>query len=258
MPPGGAWKRGERKAEAATSRRRHRMPQSPKKGNRGRSGRNLARVRCFGSVVGDRFGRNSISQDRMSSLPMKRYVISRRLPPLSRRDFVAGGLALGAAGAARLGHRSRRHGGCRAEIRPCHGGQAAAAASCAWPRSTRSFASARTPITSSAGWCYGFQKDGFHHQPNVQVVRMFNDQYADGRSEPAVSASGTASSCARPPAEALGEGGGLDVDAVALIIEHGDYPLNEFGQVLYPRYELFPGDRRGFRQERPQRAGVRR
>src|SRR5262245_2019151 len=23
---------------------------------------------------------------------------------------------------------------------------------------------------------YGFQKDGLHHQPNVQVVRMFNDQ----------------------------------------------------------------------------------
>ena len=23
---------------------------------------------------------------------------------------------------------------------------------------------------------FGFQKDGLHHQPNLQVVRMFNDQ----------------------------------------------------------------------------------
>jgi hypothetical protein len=40
-------------------------------------------------------------------------------------------------------------------------------------------------------------------------------------------------------AETLGKDGGLDVDAVALIVEHGDYPLNDFGQVLYPRYEYF-------------------
>jgi hypothetical protein len=43
---------------------------------------------------------------------------------------------------------------------------------------------------------------------------------------------------AKSAAAALG-GERLDVDAVLLIIEHGDYPLNEFGQVLYPRYEYF-------------------
>ena len=39
--------------------------------------------------------------------------------------------------------------------------------------------------------------------------------------------------------EALGGKNGLDVDAILLIIEHGDYPVNERGQVLYPRAEFF-------------------
>ena len=41
------------------------------------------------------------------------------------------------------------------------------------------------------------------------------------------------------PVTAHGGKRGLDVDAVLLIIEHGDYPVNPFGQILYPRYELF-------------------
>ncbi len=84
---------------------------------------------------------------------------------------------------------------------------------------------------------FGFQKDGLHHQPNLQLVRMYNDQQPADDLGP--------SFCQRhnielvtTPAAALG-GGKLDIDAVALIIEHGDYPVNEFGQILYPRYELF-------------------
>jgi hypothetical protein len=85
---------------------------------------------------------------------------------------------------------------------------------------------------------FGLQKDGLHHQPNLQVVRMYNDQAPPDDLGP--------SFCKRhgielvkTPAEALGGEGGLDVDAACLIIEHGDYPANEFGQILYPRYELF-------------------
>jgi hypothetical protein len=90
---------------------------------------------------------------------------------------------------------------------------------------------------------FGFQKDGLHHQPNLQVVRMYDDQQpADDLGPSFCRRHGI--ELVKTPAEALGshpgEGAaGLDVDAVALIIEHGDYPVNEFGQILYPRYELF-------------------
>lgn len=84
---------------------------------------------------------------------------------------------------------------------------------------------------------HGLQKDGVHHQPRLQVVRMYNDQQPPDDLGPAF--------CQRhgielvaTPAAALG-GNRLDVDAVALIIEHGDYPVNAFGQILYPRYKLF-------------------
>src|SRR5262245_30641910 len=67
---------------------------------------------------------------------------------------------------------------------------------------------------------YGFQKDGVHHQPDLQVVRMYNDQVPPADL-------GT-SFCQRhgielvkTPGAALG-GAALDVDAVALICEHGD------------------------------------
>jgi len=84
----------------------------------------------------------------------------------------------------------------------------------------------------------GFQKDGVHHQPNLQVVRMMNDQTPrDDLSPPFCQRHGI--ELVKTVAEALGGPDGLDVDAVALICEHGDYPVNEFGQILYPRYELF-------------------
>jgi len=85
---------------------------------------------------------------------------------------------------------------------------------------------------------FGLQKDGLHHQPNLQVVRMYNDQAPQDNLGPAF-CQRHGIELVKKPAEALGGSGGLDVDAVCLIIEHGDYPANEFGQILYPRYELF-------------------
>src|SRR3954470_17393813 len=64
---------------------------------------------------------------------------------------------------------------------------------------------------------FGFQKDGFHHQPNLEVVRMCNDQSPpDDLSRRFCDLHGI--ELVKTPAEALGGAGGLDVDAVALIV----------------------------------------
>src|ERR1044071_1370226 len=69
---------------------------------------------------------------------------------------------------------------------------------------------------------YGFQKDGVHHQPDLHVVRMYDDQApADDLGPSFCQRHGI--ELVKTPAEALGGAGSLDVDAVALICEHGDY-----------------------------------
>ena len=60
-------------------------------------------------------------------------------------------------------------------------------------------------------------------------------------------------------AEALRCGGDkLAVDAVLIIGEHGNYPINELGQKKYPRYEFFKQVADVFRQGRPSRPGLQR
>lgn len=85
----------------------------------------------------------------------------------------------------------------------------------------------------------GYPLRGKWHRPPLEVVSAYVDQTPDGdlsrkRSEefgfkiyPTV-------------AEAVCCGGDkLAVDAVLLIGEHGNYPINEIGQKQYPRYQLF-------------------
>ncbi len=85
---------------------------------------------------------------------------------------------------------------------------------------------------------YGYSRNGFHHQPPFQLVRMFNDQYpADDLGRSVCQKHGI--ELCDTVARALGGDTGLDVDGVLLIIEHGEYPVNEREQILYPRFELF-------------------
>ena len=84
----------------------------------------------------------------------------------------------------------------------------------------------------------GYTREGVHHQPPFKLARMYNDQQPPDDMGPAVCEQRGIELC-RTVAETLGGSAGLDVDAVLLICEHGDYPQNKFGQILYPRYELF-------------------
>ena len=85
----------------------------------------------------------------------------------------------------------------------------------------------------------GYPKRSRWHRPSVDVVAAYVDQ------KPANDLSQDRSrefgfSIYPTVAEALRRGGDeLAVDAVLLIGEHGNYPHNEIGQKLYPRYELF-------------------
>jgi hypothetical protein len=85
----------------------------------------------------------------------------------------------------------------------------------------------------------GYPWGGEWHKPNVQVVSLYvdqkppNDLSADRAKEYGFRVYPTI-------AEAVCCGGSkLAVDAVLIIGEHGEYPINDKGQVLYPRYEFF-------------------
>ncbi|MFN7921508.1 MAG: hypothetical protein U0Q16_15505 [Bryobacteraceae bacterium] len=85
----------------------------------------------------------------------------------------------------------------------------------------------------------GYPHDGRWHKPDLQVVSLYVDQKPKGdQSEERAREFGF--KVYPTIAETLRCGGDkLAVDAVLLIGEHGEYPRNELGQVLYPRHEFF-------------------
>ncbi len=85
----------------------------------------------------------------------------------------------------------------------------------------------------------GYPYEGRWNMPNTKVVSMYVDQRPVGdQSDDRAREFGF--DVYPTVAEALRCGGDeLAVDGVLLIGEHGDYPSNELGQILYPRYELF-------------------
>ena len=85
----------------------------------------------------------------------------------------------------------------------------------------------------------GYFPDGRRQQPRTRIVSMYTDQVpADDMSR--AFAYRKRFTIYPTIEEALTLGGDqLAVDAVLLIGEHGDYPVNERGQKLYPRHRLF-------------------
>jgi hypothetical protein len=96
----------------------------------------------------------------------------------------------------------------------------------------------------------GYPFAGEWHKPNVEVVSLYVDQKPDGDLSTA-RAKEFGFKVYPTIAEAVCCGGSkLAVDAVLIIGEHGDYPRNEKGQVLYPRYEFFEQVAKVFEAER--------
>lgn len=86
----------------------------------------------------------------------------------------------------------------------------------------------------------GYSADGRHTSPRTQVVSLYTDQVPQGTDMSRDLAARFGFKIYPTIREALTLGGSrLAVDAVAFVGEHGNYPTNELGQKLYPRFELF-------------------
>jgi hypothetical protein len=85
----------------------------------------------------------------------------------------------------------------------------------------------------------GYGWEGHHHYPPIELASLYVDRFPDNDlSRDRARRHGTR--IYPSIAEALTCGGSkLAVDGVLIIGEHGQYPRNEKGQTLYPRYRFF-------------------
>ncbi len=96
---------------------------------------------------------------------------------------------------------------------------------------------------------HGYPREGQWHRPPFEVVAAYVDQVRDDDLSHARAKE--FGFTVYPSIEKAIRNGGdkLAVDGVLVIGEHGSYPLNEFGQKQYPRYEFFKQITDVFRQD---------
>jgi len=86
----------------------------------------------------------------------------------------------------------------------------------------------------------GYGWAGRHHHPPMDLVSLYVDQVGEGDLSRDRAERFPEMKIYPSIAETLTLGGdALAVDGVLLVGEHGEYPTNEKGQRLYPRYEMF-------------------
>ena len=85
----------------------------------------------------------------------------------------------------------------------------------------------------------GYPHQGRWHFPDLKVVSLYVDQKPEG--DQSLQRAHEFGFTVYPTIEEAVCCGGsdLNVDAVVIIGEHGNYPRNNKGQILYPRYEFF-------------------
>jgi len=95
----------------------------------------------------------------------------------------------------------------------------------------------------------GYGWEGAHYRPHVDLVSLYIDQQPEGDLSRERDARFEHLTLYPSIREALYLGGDkLAVDGVIIIGEHGNYPVNEKGQTLYPRYEFFDETVKVFRE----------
>jgi len=85
----------------------------------------------------------------------------------------------------------------------------------------------------------GYPKQGRWHKPDMKVVSLYVDQHPEGDQSAARAREFGFKIYPDIPSALRCGTDKLAVDAVLIIGEHGDYPRNRLGQILYPRYEFF-------------------
>ncbi len=86
----------------------------------------------------------------------------------------------------------------------------------------------------------GYGWAGRHHHPPMDLVSLYVDQVGEGDLSRDRAERFPQMKIYPSIAQTLTLGGdALAVDGVLLVGEHGEYPTNEKGQRLYPRYEMF-------------------
>lgn len=85
---------------------------------------------------------------------------------------------------------------------------------------------------------YGYARGGQLHMPRYFVHSICADQMPENDLSRELSRE-FGFRVTRNVADALMVDGKLAVEGVLLIAEHGNYPLNDKGQILYPRFEMF-------------------
>lgn len=93
---------------------------------------------------------------------------------------------------------------------------------------------------------HGYARGGQLHVPKHYIHSLYVDQtpendlsdYVARKFDVRVTRRTSSVSMARAVEDALTAGGKLAVDGVLLIAEHGNYPRNDVGQILYPRLEM--------------------
>ena len=86
---------------------------------------------------------------------------------------------------------------------------------------------------------HGYPRDGRHHLPAQYIRSLWLDQAPENDLSREVCRSFDIRKGRTVRDALLDADGRLQVEGVLIVAEHGNYPRNDKGQILYPRYEIF-------------------